>query len=116
MAVHKSKRGTNRRTVAATQGKLASLTHRQRESLKRWLVKEKLSYAAARSRLQERFGLTVSDATISNFWHQHCFKPLQRPDSDILLDILIKTSGPCRLVVRHRGNGVRVFKSKGKVK
>lgn len=42
----------------------------QIDSLVRWLVEEKLTYAQARSRLKAEFGVAVTLTAISHFWHE----------------------------------------------
>lgn len=53
--------------------KLASLPENQREMLRRWLVDENLSYAAARARLREDFGVETSERALSRFYATECF-------------------------------------------
>lgn len=56
------------RSDAGIKGK--SLSDPQKLELASWLIDENLSYADARSRVAERFGVFVkSDSTVSDFYH-----------------------------------------------
>jgi hypothetical protein len=86
--------------------KLGKLTAAQQDSLIRWLRDDKLTYAAARERLVKEFGVKVSDCALSRFWQRHVLPAgaeSSTVDSDILLDVVIKSIGPVRLIVKKKG-------------
>ncbi len=84
-------------------------TRCQRAALKRWLVVEKLSYAKVRALFLSRFGETISDGTLSRFWHQQC-RPTPPPKTDqpsVLLDVILQSCRPIR--VRVLQNSARLL-------
>lgn len=53
--------------------KLRNLPPEQKTALTDWLVDEGISYADARERIAEQFGVTTSLGAISDFWQKECF-------------------------------------------
>lgn len=51
----------------------SKLTLDARKALRTWLVEENLSYKEANVRLEENFGITVSEGTLSRFYSEECF-------------------------------------------
>jgi len=51
----------------------SKLTLDARKALRGWLVEENISYKEANERLEENFGITVSDGTLSKFYSEECF-------------------------------------------
>jgi transposase len=86
--------------------KLSKLTPTQQESLAGWLRDENMTYSAARERLFSEFGLKVSAHVLCKFWQKKCsLKPVEpsSQDSGVLLDVVIKSAGQVRLVVKKNG-------------
>lgn len=54
--------------------KLATLSKRQLAQVKRWLIVENITYSQCQVRLKERFGLTVSQTGLSEFYSKFCAK------------------------------------------
>ncbi|HAO79763.1 MAG TPA: hypothetical protein DCQ92_12460 [Verrucomicrobia subdivision 3 bacterium] len=88
----------------ARQSKIRALTPIQRRSLLRWLNKDKVTYAVARERLLKQFGASLSIPSVSVFWH--CHNAPQPPAQDILLDMVIQSAKPVRLIVKRRNSGI----------
>jgi len=57
-----------------SDSKLDSLPEHQRESLRRWLSEENLSYEIAQQRLEQDFGVTSSISALQSFWRRRCFR------------------------------------------
>lgn len=89
--------------------KLGKLTEAQRQSLIGWLREDGLTYAAARQRLLTEMGLKVSVNALCRFWQRNRLPDraaYAAVDSDVLLDVVIKSAGPVRVTVKRKGNGV----------
>jgi len=56
-----------------SNAKLRNLPPEQKTALTDWLVDEGISYAEAKDRLKEEFGISTSTGALSNFWDKECF-------------------------------------------
>ena len=101
---HRPARLRLRRTVNNTPPKLAAPAVKQ--AVKRWLFRERITYAQAIVRLRERFGISVSSGTVSRFWHR-CSDPAP-PQDIVLLDAVLQSEMPLRVVIREVRGLLRV--------
>lgn len=60
------------------EGVLAKLSDDHKAELRQWLLSENLTYAEARSRLEERFQIKPSLPAIAYFFHRFCV-PKEKP-------------------------------------
>jgi hypothetical protein len=88
----------------ARQSKVRSLTPAQKQSLVRWLKTDKVTYAVAQARLLSQFQVSLSFDTLSRFWHRYC-APLTAAQ-DVLLDVVIESAAPVRLIVKRKNGGI----------
>jgi hypothetical protein len=88
----------------ATPSKIRAFKPDQRAALRRWLQDDKNTYAATQAKLKKEFGISLSISAISRFWHRHCAPPLVAPD--ILLDVIIQSYAPVRLIIKKKAKGV----------
>lgn len=105
----------NRIQKRGVKPKLDALTKEQKEQVIRWLVVEEKSYELVRSLIQEQFSVSVSECTLSKFYHRECLplvvgsKPATAPLGEILLDVAFQSEKPIRLkVLSGLDNGLRV--------
>ena len=94
----------------ARPSKIRALTPVQRETLLRWLSEDKVIYAVAKARLQKDFGVVLAISTISRFWQAQVQPNRPAQDADVLLDVVIQSAAPVRLIVKRKGTGVTVAK------
>ncbi|MEI8288672.1 MAG: hypothetical protein WCH99_04320 [Verrucomicrobiota bacterium] len=87
----------------ARKSKLRALTEVQKQSLLRWLNKDKVTYHEARKRLLKEFGVSLSINSIFVFWHQHN-APISpaSPSPDVLVEFVIHSAQPVRVVVKQQ--------------
>lgn len=106
------------RRDAFPKGKLMDLPESQRQELRAWLVDEKLTYAQAAQRIHERWGIKVSQTTISTFYGRFCnHVPRGSEEQTVLVDVRInRESDGVRVRVIGRSPGVRVFASGEEIK
>jgi hypothetical protein len=69
--------GSSRKPRGGDGPRLAKLSPIRRAQLKKWLVKENLTYAQARDRLREKWGVITNTHAMCRFWQRHC-SPLPR--------------------------------------
>ena len=90
------------RTEARKNSKLRALTPRQRQTLKLWLIRDKLTYDQARAKMVERFSVSLSSGTLNHFWNDYC-RPAAPPPHNrhrpVLLDVIIQSTRPIRVRV-----------------
>ena len=96
--------------LVARNSKLRALTPHQRRSLRQWLLRERLTYAEARARLRKKFGVVLSQGTLSRFWNLYCGP--RRPSNRnlrpaVLLDVILRSTQPIRVTVLQ--NNARLF-------
>ena len=82
--------------TAARKSKLAALTAGQSQALLRWLNQDKVTYAVAREKLLNKFGVSLSIWAISTFWHRH--NAPQAPvsaNAETLIELVIHAGRRC---------------------
>lgn len=97
---------SNQVRTEARKSKIGALPPEQRRALVKWLVEDKVTYAEASARLRQQFQASISIDSIFHFWHRHCAPPLVH--SDILLDVVIESTAPVRLIIKQKGDGLSV--------
>jgi hypothetical protein len=88
----------------ARNSKLRALTPPQIKSLRRWLITDGLTYDQARTKLRERFGVSLSPGTICRFWYTRCLStmpPTHDRKPPVLLDVVLQSSQPIRVTVKE---------------
>jgi hypothetical protein len=93
--------------IDARKSKLRALTPEQTAALKQWLFLEKITYKAAIARMAQ-FGVKLSLSQMNAFWNQNCEAMPQSEGAPAMLDLVIRSSAPVRLVVNQNGQGVTV--------
>ena len=70
-------------------------------ALKRWLLRDKITYEQARARLLKQFGISVSMSRICAFWQRNCQRVTKLPASQnpVLLDVVLQASKPVRVQI-----------------
>lgn len=94
----------------ARSSKIHAMTRQQIRELRRWLLVEKLTYAQARVRLRERFGLDLGSTTLCNFWYQRCLRiapPPRERKPAVFLDVVIQSIKPVRVRVLETRSRLR---------
>jgi len=93
----------------ARHGKINALTPKQRQSLVRWLTTDKVAYAVAQARMLKEFKISISTNTLCRFWQRHCAPPLLLPAQDVLLDVVIQSTAPVRLIVKQKNGCITLI-------
>jgi hypothetical protein len=74
------------------QGKIASLTAKQREVVHQWFC-ENLSYSDMQRRFKQEFGSTIGKASLSRYYSKHRLEfchEAQSPEVEVVLHIQIR--------------------------
>jgi hypothetical protein len=88
------------RIEARKPSKLRALTPTQVKSLRRWLIRDRLTYDQARAKLRERFGVSLSIGTICRFWYLYCQDvkpPMHEWKPRCFLDVILQSARPIRV-------------------
>jgi len=78
----------------------------------RWLKNDKVTYAVARSRLKQKFGISLAISSLCRFLQRQEEPAL--PVSDVALDIIIQSTAPVRLTVKRRDQSISLTKLDGR--
>jgi hypothetical protein len=91
----------NGRRMVANRSKLRELTPAQSAALKRWLLKDGISYQAARARMVKKFGIALSPATLSRLWSRlvRPGKPASVSSRQPIFELEIESAAPVRVRV-----------------
>lgn len=101
------------------QSPLDALPTAQLKQLKRWLIKEDVSYNEAQARLKARFNVRASKTAIWGFWHRVC-SPIvfglesQTPVEAMTVQIVLRHGGRIignQVVEIKATRGGKLFKS-----
>jgi len=84
-------------------------------ALRRWLFQEKVSYATAQARLQQRFGLKSNSGSLCAWWQREsarrlaarCPSARQIPPNPVLLDVVLQSTRPVRLRILQNHTRLR---------
>jgi hypothetical protein len=95
-----TRKSSSPRIEARKKSKLRALTPTQVKWLRRWLIRDKLTYDQARAKLREQFGISLSTGTMSRFWCTYC-QPAAPPTHDrqprVFLDVILQSTRPIRV-------------------
>jgi hypothetical protein len=96
--------------IDARKSKLRALTPTQVKSLRRWLIRDRLTYDQARAKLLEQFGVSFSTGTVFRFWYSYCqdvkpSPPDRRPR--VFLDVILHSTRPVHLVIKENNSRLR---------
>ena len=95
----------------ALASKFRALSDEQRASLVSWLGTEKVTLAVASERLLTQFHVSLSISAVSRFWQRHCRpQPTAPASSDVLLDVVIQSARPVRVIVKQKAGGIQLTK------